>query len=114
MRNAEMQMATITMSLHSKQPKRAMLSFEDCYIEIMNYPRADHATITWTADNRREEIHLGEEAYALCYEVADLERAVAGDEVEHSMLAYTVDNMQIMTQLRRQWGVTYPEEEGLA
>ena len=30
------------------------------------------------------------------------------------MLAYTVDNMQIMTQLRRQWGVTYPEEEGLA
>lgn len=114
MRNAEMQMATITMSLHSKQPKRAMLSFEDCYIEIMNYPRADRATITWTADNRREEIHLGEEAYALCYEVADLERAVAGDEVEHSMLAYTVDNMQIMTQLRRQWGVTYPEEEGLA
>ena len=114
MRNAEMQMATITMSLHSKQPKRAMLSFEDCYIEIMNYPRADHATITWTADNRREEVHLGEEAYALCYEVADLERAVAGDEIEHSMLAYTVDNMQIMTQLRRQWGVTYPEEEGLA
>ena len=114
MRNAEMQMATITMSLHSKQPKRAMLSFEDCYIEIMNYPRADHATITWTADNRREEVHLGEEAYALCYEVADLERAAAGDEIEHSMLAYTVDNMQIMTQLRRQWGVTYPEEEGLA
>ena len=114
LRNAEMQMATITMSLHSKQPKRAMLSFEDCYIEIMNYPRADRATITWTADNRREEVHLGEEAYALCYEVADLERAVAGDEIEHNMLAYTADNMEIMTKLRRDWGIRYPEEEGLA
>lgn len=114
MRNAEMQMATITMSLHSKQPKRAMLSFEGCYVEIMNYPRADRATITWTADNRREEIHVGEEAYALCYEVADLERAVAGDAVEDAMIAYTTDVMAIMTQLRRQWGVRYPEEEGLA
>ncbi len=114
MRNAEMQMATVTMSLHSKQPKRAMLSFEDCYVEVVNYPRADRATITWTADGRQEEVRLGEEAYALCYEVADLERAVAGDQVEHNMLAYTADVMEIMTKLRRDWGVVYPEEEGLA
>ena len=111
LRNPDMQMATITLSLHSKQPKRAVLSFDDCYIEVADYPRADRAAIVWTADGRREEIRAGEEAYALCYEVANLERAVAGDRVEQNMIAYTVDVMAIMTMLRRQWGICYPEEE---
>lgn len=111
LRNPDMQMATITLSLHSKQPKRAVLSFDDCYIEVTDYPRADRATIVWTADGRREEIRAGEEAYALCYEAANLERAVADDQVEQNMIAYTVDVMAIMTMLRRQWGIRYPEEE---
>lgn len=111
MRNAELQMAVISLSLHSKQPKRAMLSFEKCYVEVMNYPRADVARITWTDDGHVEEVRAGEEAYALCYEMADLERAVAGDEVEQSMIAYSVDVMALMTNLRREWGIRYPEEE---
>ena len=111
MRNAEMQMATITLSLHSKQPKRAVLSFDKCYVEVMDYPRADKARIVWTEDGHMEEFSAGEEAYALCYEVADLERAVAGDATEQAMIAYTLDVMQIMTHLRRQWGIRYPEEE---
>ncbi len=111
MRNAELQMAVISLSLHSKQPKRAMLSFEKCYVEVMNYPRADVARITWTDDGHVEEVHAGEEAYALCYEMADLERAVAGDEVEQNMIAYSVDVMALMTNLRREWGIRYPEEE---
>lgn len=110
MRNAEMQMGVASLSLHSKQPKRAMLSFEKCFIEIMEYPRADVATITWTEDGRREEIHAGNMAYALCYEIADLERAVAGDEIEQNMIAYSADVMELMTKLRYQWGIRYPEE----
>lgn len=111
MRNAEMQMGVASLSLHSKQPKRAMLSFEKCFIEIMEYPRADVATITWTDDGRREEVHAGNMAYALCYEIADLERAVAGDEVEQNMIAYSCDVMDLMTRLRYQWGIRYPEEQ---
>ena len=88
-----------------------MLSFEKCYVEVMNYPRADVARITWTDDGHVEEVRAGEEAYALCYEMADLERAVAGDEVEQSMIAYSVDVMALMTNLRREWGIRYPEEE---
>ena len=33
-------MATVMLSLHSKQPKRGMISCERGYIEIMEYPRA--------------------------------------------------------------------------
>ena len=49
-------------------------------------------------------------AYALCYEVADLEKAVAGDQTERAMIEYTTQVMEIMTKLRHDWGVAYPEE----
>lgn len=110
-RNAEQQLGVVSLTLHSKQPKRAVLSFDKCYIEIMEYPRADHATIVWTADGRREEIEAGVEAYALCYEMADLEQAVAGDTSKRELLDYAADVMELMTKLRADWGVVYPEEE---
>ena len=72
-RNAEQQLGVVSLTLHSKQPKRSVISFDKCYIEVNEYPRADHATIVWTADGHREEVHAGTEAYALCYEMADLE-----------------------------------------
>ncbi|MST72585.1 Gfo/Idh/MocA family protein [Olsenella porci] len=109
-RNEQGQLGVLSLSLHSKQPKRAVLSFDKCYVEVMDYPRADHATIVWTADGSREEVHAGVEGYALCYEMADLERAVAGDERAASLIDYAADVMDLMTSLRREWGVTYPEE----
>lgn len=51
-RNAEQQLGVVSLTLHSKQPKRSVISFDKCYIEVNDYPRADHATIVWTADGR--------------------------------------------------------------
>ena len=45
LQNSLGQMATVALSMHSKQPKRAMISCEKGYIEIMEYPRADKAVI---------------------------------------------------------------------
>ena len=109
-RNKEGQMGVISLTLHSKQPKRAVLSFDRCYVEVMDYPRADVATIVWTEDGRREEVRAGRSGYALCYEIADLERAVAGDACAAGLIDYAADVMQVMTRLRREWGVVYPEE----
>ncbi|MBE6468380.1 MAG: Gfo/Idh/MocA family oxidoreductase [Coriobacteriaceae bacterium] len=110
-RNAEGQLGVFSLTMHAKQPKRADLCFDNCYIEIMSYPRADRATITWTEDGRCEEVEAGVEAYALCYEIADLEKAVAGDESKRELIEYAADVMDTMTRLRRDWGVVYPEEE---
>ena len=38
-----------------------------------------------------------------------MERAIEGQNAMH--LDYTRDVMRIMTDIRRQWGMTYPEEE---
>ena len=109
-RNAEGQLGVVSLTLHSKQPKRAVLSFDRCYVEVMEYPRADTATIVWTEDGRRETVRAGVEGYALCYEMADLEAAVAGDAEKRALLGYASDVMELMTDVRRSWGVTYPEE----
>ena len=46
--NEKEQMASVTLSLHAKQPKRATICYDNGYIEIFEYPRADKATITYT------------------------------------------------------------------
>ena len=108
--NREGQMASVMLSLHSKQPKRGMISCEKGYIEIMEYPRAWEATITYTDSGETEVIREGENADALAYELADMERAISGDtEVMH--LDYTKDVMDMMTNFRAAWGFKYPEEE---
>ncbi len=116
MRNPEGQLATFMLTLRSKQPKRAMISFDKCYIESMEYPRADAATITWVPEMRVEEVRAGERRCALAYEIADLEAAVAGDEERLGLIEIASDVMDLMTQCRRAWGVSYPEERaaGLA
>lgn len=103
------EMATIALSLHAKQPKRGTIAYDKGYIELYEYPRGQKAVITYTEDGRQEVIEAGDTAKALSYEVADMERAVSG--LENKMyLAYTIDVMDIMTQLREEWGLVYPEE----
>lgn len=89
--NQEGQMASVMLSLHSKQPKRGMVSCEKGYIEIMEYPRAWEARITYTDSGETEVIQTGEHA-----------------ECMH--LNYTKDVMGMMTEFRKEWGFQYPEE----
>ena len=109
--NPKGQMASVMLSLHSKQPKRGMISCEKGFIEIMEYPRAWEAVITDAESGEREVVKAGENADALAYELADMERAILEDtDVMH--LDYTKDVMDMMTTFRREWGFYYPEEEG--
>lgn len=110
LKNKEQQLSTVILSLHSKQPKRATLSFDKAYVEIFEYPRGQEATVTYTADGSTEIIKDGSTADALLYEMEDMERAVSGvsDEMH---LDYTKDVMDMMTEIRSQWGLKYPEEE---
>lgn len=103
------EMATVTLSLHAKQPKRATASFDKGYIEMYDYPRGERAVITYTDDNHQEIIACGNTDDALRYEVIDMENAVAGQDSK-MYLDYTTDVMSIMTDIRKDWGLYYPEE----
>lgn len=108
--NSEKQMASVTLSLHAKQPKRATICYDNAYIEIFEYPRADKAVITYTEDGHTEDIIAGKSENALFYEIENMENAVANGK--NSMkLDYTVDVMNVMTKLREDWNMKYPEEK---
>ncbi len=110
LKNEEEELATVMLSLHSKQPKRGMVSLDKAYIELYEYPRGDEAVITYTETGEQKVIKAGETAKALQYEVADMENAVAG-VCNEMYLDYSTDVMKIMTDIRKSWGMTYPEEE---
>lgn len=109
MMNEEGEMAVLSLTLHSKQPKRAMISCDKGYIEIMEFPRAAEATITYTETGDKETICMGASSKALQYEMEDMESAVRGIQDE-MMLEYTTDVMEIMTDIRKEWGMYYEGE----
>ncbi|MBD9151043.1 MAG: gfo/Idh/MocA family oxidoreductase [Lachnospiraceae bacterium] len=111
LKNKQEQMATVALSMHSKQPKRAMISCEKGYIEIMEYPRADKAVIVDAESGERTEIESGENANALYYEMMYMEQAVRSGDASNMQLQYSKDVMDIMTKLRKDWGMKYPGEQ---
>ena len=104
--NAEGEMATVTLSLHAKQPKRGTIAYDKGYIELYEYPRGQKAVITYTEDGSQEIIKAGETAKAIQYEVMDREAAVAGEN-DYTYLNYSRDVRELMTQIRKDGGWTY-------
>ena len=111
LQNPENQMATVTMSLRSKLPKRVVIGCEQAYIEIDDYPRAQTARVVDAATGAVTQIQAGETGRALEYEVIAMEQAVRTGDASAMRLGWSRDVMNIMTALRREWGVRYPGEE---
>ena len=109
LKNKEEEMACVILSIHSKQPKRATISFDKAYIEVYEYPRASEAIITYTDDGHKEVIREGLTSMALEYEINDMEAAINGNNNMH--LDYTIDVMDMMTSIREDWGMKYLGEE---
>ncbi len=103
------EMATASITLHAKQPKRGLAAFDKGYIEVYNYPRAEKATVTYTDSGRVDVIECGNTADALLYEILDMENAVSGI-CDSMYIGYTRDVMKIMTDIRKSWNFKYPEE----
>lgn len=107
--NDDGEMATITLSLHAKQPKRGTIAFDKGYIEVYEYPRGERAVITYTEDGHQEVIEQGNTSNALQYEINDMEDAIFNGESMY--IDYTKDVMDMMTELRASWNLKYPEEQ---
>lgn len=111
LKNEDQQMATIALSMHSKQPKRIMISLEKGYIEVYEFPRGQKATIVDAMTGEKTVIEKGNTENALYYEMLDMEEAVKTHNTSFLNLEYTKDVMEIMSQLRQDWHLVYPEEE---
>lgn len=109
LKNEKEQMAVIALTMRAKQPKRGVVTGDKGYIEVYDYPRADQAVIVDTASGQTTTIQEGDSKKALCYEAKAMEEAVAGGKPNHT-LALSKDVMDILTDVRMQWGMRYPFE----
>ena len=99
-----MEIATISLTMRAKQPKRGLVACENGYIEIYNFPRADKATITYTSDGHTQEITCGESGLALNYEIRDMEEYVSSLNGQTN-LEYIQDVMDVLTRVQESWKV---------
>ena len=109
LRNSLDEMATVTVTMRAKLPKRGIIAGEDGYLEISEYPRANSFEIRYTKDGWTETIDAGVRGDALLYEVRDMEAVVSGAAENHT-LQISSDVVSLMDEIRRQWGMKYPFE----
>lgn len=109
LKTKEDEIATISLAFRSKMPKRGIVSCDNGFITIDNFPRANKATINYL-DGTVEVIECGEEDKALDYEVIFMESRINGNK-EFNSLELTYDVTKIMNKVRKDWGIVYPFEK---
>lgn len=103
LQNKEMEIAKISLTMRAKQPKRGLIACENGDVEVYNFPRADHATVTYTSDGHTDQITCGESSLALNYEIRDMEEYVTNLSGEQN-LEYIQDVRDVLTQVQKVWG----------
>ena len=66
---------------------------------------------SWNITGESEEIAEGSTANALQYEMMDMETAILEGKTDVMRLSDSCDVMDMMTGLRKEWGMKYPGEE---
>ncbi len=109
LKTKEDEIATISLAFRSKMPKRGIVSCDNGFITIDNFPRANKATINYL-DGAVEVIECGEEEKALDYEVIFMEERIKENK-ESNSIELTYDVTKIMNKVRKDWGIVYPFEK---
>ncbi|WP_407370969.1 Gfo/Idh/MocA family protein [Carnobacterium sp.] len=108
LKNDQDELASISLTFRAKMPKTGIVAFENGFITVTDFPRADKATLTMP-DGSVETIEAGDTKQAMNYEIADITNMILSDGPNPS-LALTHDVMEIMDTLRKDWGLHYDFE----
>jgi predicted dehydrogenase len=108
LQNKEKELATISLSFQAKLPKQGIVAFEEAYLIIDNYPRADKALIHFN-DGTTETIISGDTSQAINYEISNMLAMVAGT-LPNQSLFFTKDVLSILDAMQTQWQATLNKE----
>lgn len=95
------EMATVSLSFQAKMPKQGIAAFENAYIVIPDYPRADEAKIFFN-DGTTETIVSGDTQQALNYEISAMVEMIKGDLPNRSLFL-TKDVIDLLDQMQQHW-----------
>lgn len=100
LQNKEKEMAAVSLSFQAKMPKQGIVSFENAYIVINDYPRAQEAKIFFN-DGTTETIISGDTSNALNYEIANMVDSIEGQP--NRSLFMTKDVIDLLDQMQQLW-----------
>lgn len=101
LRNKENELATISLTFQAKMPKVGIVAFEEGYITITDYPRADRAEIIFN-NGTKEWIESGSTAQAMNYEIENMVKTIKG-ELPNRSLFLTHDVIEILDGMQKLW-----------
>lgn len=92
------EIGSINLTFRAKLPKRAIIAGDKAYIVVMNYVRAETATIVYP-DGTEELLHAGETSRAMEYEILDVEQAIQTGDYTLGAVEDTLTVVKLMDEL---------------
>ncbi|MCI8465621.1 MAG: Gfo/Idh/MocA family oxidoreductase [Lachnospiraceae bacterium] len=92
------EIGSVNLAFRAKLPKRGIIAGEKAYISIMNYVRAEKATLVYP-DGSEEVLEVGETAKALQYEIQDMEAAILSGDDSLTFMDSTMKVVALMDRL---------------
>ncbi|HJB23806.1 MAG TPA: Gfo/Idh/MocA family oxidoreductase [Candidatus Jeotgalibaca pullicola] len=108
LRNKENELANISLTFHAKMPKQGMVVYEEGYVTITDYPRSNKATLT-KLSGETVTFEEGKSEQGLQYEIAAISDIIL-NEKENPYFQYSLDVLEVMDEVRKQWGLKYDFE----
>jgi predicted dehydrogenase len=101
LQNDVQEIATVSLSFQAKMPKQGVVAFEDAYLVINDYPRADEAKVYFN-DGTTETIVSGDSSQALNYEITNMIQMIEGTLPNRSLFL-TRDVIDLLDQMQQAW-----------
>ena len=92
------ELGSVNLTFRAKLPKRGIIAGDQAYVSVMNYVRAEKATLVYP-DGREEEITVGETAKAMQYEIQDVEAALETGDTSLVFIDCTRKVVELMDRL---------------
>ncbi|MDT2599546.1 Gfo/Idh/MocA family oxidoreductase [Enterococcus hulanensis] len=101
LQNEKNELATVSLTFQAKMPKKGIIAFENGYLTIDNYPRADKAELFFN-DGTTELIESGFRGNAMNYEIENMVKMIHGT-LPNKSLFFTKDVIEILDQMQQIW-----------
>lgn len=101
LQNKKNELATVSLTFQAKMPKKGIVAFENGYLTIDNYPRADKAELFFN-DGTTELIESGFRGNAMNYEIENMVKMIHGT-LPNKSLFFTKDVIEILDQMQQIW-----------
>lgn len=104
LKTSNLEIGSANVTFRAKLPKRGIIAGDKAFVSVMNYPRAQKASIVYP-DGTEEMLEIGETAKAFQYEILDIEESLATGDYSLAFVDYTRKVVKLMDRMLRSEGL---------